>query len=133
MKLQIDAVMVNRREEIGAAFTAIINGRADGVILEAGIPADPVVELALQQRLPLFSTTRAPVAAGGLMCYSAPFDDIYREAAVYVDKIIKGANPADLPVEQPTKFKLVINMKTAKALGLTVPPILFAQADEVIE
>ena len=133
LSLQINAVMVNRREEIGAAFTAIINARADGVILEAGIPADPVVELTLQQRLPLFSTTRAPVEAGALMCYSAPFDDIYRAAAVYVDKIIKGANPADLPVEQPTKFELVINMKTAKALGLTVPPILFAQADEVIE
>ena len=133
LSLQTDALMVNRREEIEAAFTAIINARADGIILQASIPADPVVDLALQHRLPLFSATRPSVEAGALMCYTARYDDLYRAAAVYVDKILKGAKPADLPVEQPTRFELVINLKTAKVLGLTVPQSLLTQADEVIE
>jgi len=77
--------------------------------------------------------TRSFAEAGGLISYSPDFDDLFRQAAVYVDKILRGANPGDLPVQQPAKFKMVVNLKTAEALGLTVPPALLAQADEVIE
>jgi putative tryptophan/tyrosine transport system substrate-binding protein len=89
-------------------------------------------ELALQHRVPAVSVPRWFADHGGLMSYS-DICGLFRKAAVYVDKILKGAQPADLPVEQPTRFQLVINMKTAKALGLTVPPTLLARADEVIE
>ena len=92
-----------------------------------------LADLAVQNRLPSMYTNRPHVEAGGLMCYAPNFSDLWRRAATYVDKILKGAKPADLPVEQPTKFELVINLKTAKALGLTVPPSLLARADEVIE
>ena len=92
-----------------------------------------IVDLAAQNRLPSMYASRNYVESGGLMCYGPNFADLYRRAAGYVDKILKGAKAADLPVEQPTKFELVINRKAANALGLTVPPMLLAQADEVIE
>jgi ABC-type uncharacterized transport system substrate-binding protein len=98
-----------------------------------GIHRARLAHLAALNRLPTMYTNRPHVEAGGLMCYGPNFSDLWRRAATYVDKILKGAKPADLPVEQPTKFELVINLKTANALGLTVPPSLLARADEVIE
>jgi putative ABC transport system substrate-binding protein len=88
--------------------------------------------LAIKHRLPTMSNFKDAVEAGGLMSYSPNWDDLYRRGAIYVDKILKGAKPADLPVEQATKFELVINLKT-KVLGLTIPPSLLARADQVIE
>jgi putative ABC transport system substrate-binding protein len=92
-----------------------------------------LVEFATKHRLALMSGSRETTAAGGAISISANFLELYERAAPYVDKIIKGANPANLPVEQPTKFQVVLNMKTARALGLTVSPTLLASADEVIE
>ncbi len=93
----------------------------------------PLAELALKHRLPGVFGTRENVEAGGLMSYGADLNDLYRRAALYVDKILKGVKPADLPVEQASKYELIINLKTANALGLTIPPTLLARADEVIE
>jgi putative tryptophan/tyrosine transport system substrate-binding protein len=91
-----------------------------------------IVDFAIKNRLPSMCEGRNFVEAGGLMCYSANFGEAYRRAAYYVDKILKGAKPADLPVEQPTKFEFVINLKTAKQIGLTIPPNVLARADKVI-
>src|SRR5262249_11377794 len=95
--------------------------------------ANQVAELASRSRLPLMSPFHEIAVAGGLMSYGPSISDLFRRQALYVEKILRGAKPADLPVEQPIKFELVINLKTAKALGLTVPPSLLARADEVIE
>jgi putative ABC transport system substrate-binding protein len=92
-----------------------------------------VVDLAAQSRLPAMFWVKDYVAAGGLLSYGASYPDLFRRAATYVDKILKGAKPADLPMEQPTKFELVINLKTAKALGITIPPHLLVLADEVLQ
>jgi putative ABC transport system substrate-binding protein len=131
--LQINPVLVDGQQEVETAFAAMAKERVGAVIMQSSLPENSVVRLALQHRLPLISTTRSAVDGGALMSYAGRLTDAYREAAVYVDKILRGAKPADLPVQQPTKFELVINLKTAKALGLTVPPALLARADEVIE
>jgi putative ABC transport system substrate-binding protein len=92
-----------------------------------------IAAFATQQHLPSVFAERESVMAGGLMSYGPSLPDLYRRAATYVDKILKGTKPADLPVEQPLKFELVLNLKTAQALGLTIPPIVLFQADEVLQ
>jgi ABC-type uncharacterized transport system substrate-binding protein len=125
--------------EIDSAFAAMTRERAGALLvlldptLAARLQRARIAELAARSRLPAMYALRLHVDAGGLMAYGADIFDLYRRCAIYVDKILKGAKPADLPVEQPTKFELVINLKTAKALGLTIPPSLLQRADEVIE
>jgi putative ABC transport system substrate-binding protein len=111
--------------------------KVEAVIVQNSAPTQAnlrlTVELAAQHRLPAIYASKEFVDAGGLVTYGVSYPDLYRRAAAYVDKIFKGAKPSDLPIEQPTKFELVLNLKTAKALGLTVPPGLLVAADEVIE
>jgi putative tryptophan/tyrosine transport system substrate-binding protein len=127
---------VREAGDIEAAFKAAMAARADALAVPASpllfVQARRVTELAARYQLPTIYELRPFVEAGGLMSYSADLDDIWRHAASYVDKILKGAKPADLPVEQPTKFEFVINLKTAKALGLAMPQSLLLRADEVI-
>jgi putative ABC transport system substrate-binding protein len=125
--------------EIDSAFAAMTRKRAGAllVLLDPTLARAPqrerIAELAARSRLPAMYALRLHVEAGGLMAYGADVFDLYRRCGVYVDKILKGAKPGDLPIEQPTKFDLVINLKTAKALGLTIPPSVLARADQVIE
>jgi putative tryptophan/tyrosine transport system substrate-binding protein len=131
--ITINPVRISNGDEFEAAFVAMEKDPPDAVIVQPSLPSKRAAQLALEKRVPAVSVPRWFAEEGGLMSYSARFPDLYRKAAVYVDKILKGAKPADLPVEQPTIFELVINLKTAKALGLEVPPALLARADKIIE
>jgi putative tryptophan/tyrosine transport system substrate-binding protein len=135
--LQLQRVPAGVADDYEQAFAAITEGGASAVL----VLGDPIfwnhqariVKLATEVRLPAMFPQSEYIGAGGLMSYGASVGESFRRAAIYVDKILKGAKPADLPVEQPTKFELVINLRTAKALGITIPPTLLARADEVIE
>jgi putative tryptophan/tyrosine transport system substrate-binding protein len=135
--IEVQSLEVRGPDDLDGAFEAARKQRPDAMIAVD----DPltlsyrkrIADFATGQRLPSLSGFREFVEVGGLISYGANLDDVYRRSAGYVDKILKGAKPADLPVEQPTKFDLVINLTTAKALGVTVPPSLLARADEVIE
>jgi putative ABC transport system substrate-binding protein len=129
----IEPIMIQSTAELDPAFTAMEKERPDAAIVQPSLPIKRVAELAIKSRIPAMSFIRDFANEGGLMSYGSEEADAYRKAAVYVDKILKGAKPADLPVQQPTKFELVVNLKTAKALGLTIPPLILARADEVIE
>jgi putative tryptophan/tyrosine transport system substrate-binding protein len=134
--MQVDTLEIQRAEDIARAFAALKSGaQALYVCGDALITANRIriITLALGARLPTIYPDRAFLEAGGLMSYGADIADLFRRAGDYVDKILRGAKPADLPVEQPTKFDLTINLVTAQALGLTIPPMLLARADEVIE
>jgi putative ABC transport system substrate-binding protein len=123
--------------EFDGAYAAMANERVGALFIFGdpmlGVHRARLADLAMQYRLPSMHTNRPHVEAGGLMCYGPSFSDLWRRAAAYVDKILKGARPADLPVEQPTKFELIINLKTAKAIGVEIPQSMLLRADEVIE
>jgi ABC-type uncharacterized transport system substrate-binding protein len=135
--LQLNVVKASSERELDTTFAAIANSGASGLIIAADPlftgRRDQIVALALRHAVPTSYAERESVLAGGLMSYAASFTDSFRQVGVLVGRILKGAKPEDLPVVQPTKFELVINLKTAKALGLTVPPTMLTQADEVIE
>jgi putative ABC transport system substrate-binding protein len=137
--LRVEASPLNVRDagEIERAVAAFARAPNGGLIVTGGAPTalhrDLIITLAARHKLPAVYVERSFVAAGGLMSYGPDFNDQYRRAAGYVDRILKGEKPADLPVQAPTKYETVLNLKTAKALGLTVPPNLLATADEVIE
>src|SRR5215831_15176052 len=135
--VQLRVLGARSPNDLDAAFTAITGERADALL----VLADPffrthrarIADFAAKSRLPLVSGEREQTEVGGLMSYGPSRLDIFRRAATYVDKILKGAKPADLPVEQPTQFELVINLRTAKALGLTIPQTLLTRADEILQ
>ncbi len=134
--LEVIVLEIRKREDVASAFAAL-SGRAEALY----IAADPLINasrtqilvLAVAARLPTIYNAKEFAQAGGLMSYGPDVQDLFRRGAEYVDKILRGAKPADIPVEQPTKFELVINLKTAKALGLSIPQMLLATADEAIE
>jgi putative ABC transport system substrate-binding protein len=138
LHMELQSVELYRAEDLEPAFLAVTNGRAQALIVPPGNPVavarrDEVTSLAQRSRLPSIYGLREYVDHGGLISYGPSIADLFRRAAIFVDRILKGAKPADLSVEQPAKFELVINLKTAKALGLTIPPSLLRRADEVIQ
>jgi putative ABC transport system substrate-binding protein len=137
LRVKLQYLEVQNADEIEAAFRAAVKEHADAVLVLGSqvvtSHAKQFAETAAKNRLPAMFWSPEFVEAGGLMTYSVSITDLFRRSAVYVDKILKGAKPADLPIEQPTKFELVINLKTAKQIGLTIPPNVLARADRVIK
>jgi len=135
--LRVQPVPVRSAAEYDSAFTAIVGERADAVLVLSTplfiAGATRLAELCLAHKLPSLFGPKHHVQQGGLMSYSPDRADLWRRGAIYVDKILRGIDPADLPVQQPTKFELAINLKTAKSIGLTIPPAFLARADEVVE
>jgi ABC-type uncharacterized transport system substrate-binding protein len=136
MGVQLQALEVRRSAELESAFRSATKAKADGVLILPTAVLTPllkrIADLAISNRLPTMFATSQYMDAGGLMSYGPDHSDLSRRAAIYVDKILKGAKPADLPVERPMKFELFINLKTAKQIGLTIPPNVLARADKVI-
>ncbi|MGA9440804.1 MAG: ABC transporter substrate-binding protein, partial [Pseudolabrys sp.] len=136
-RVELTSVNIRDEPEIERAIAAFGRSSNVGLVVTPSGSAlrhrDLIVALAARHKLPAVYFERSYVAVGGLVSYGADFVDLYRQAAGYVDRILKGEKPADLPVQAPTKLQLVINVKTAKALGLTIPPAVLARADEVIE
>jgi putative ABC transport system substrate-binding protein len=137
LKVKLQYLNIQSLKDIEAAFQAVAKERANGALFRVAGPVvyphrARIAELAVKGRLPAIYERAVEVEAGGLMSYGTNFDDLYRRAAIYVDKILKGAKPADLPVEQPMKFEFIINLKAAKQIGLTMPPNVLARADRVI-
>jgi putative tryptophan/tyrosine transport system substrate-binding protein len=133
--LQFEPILIGGPSEFRSAFAIMAKAQAQAVIVQTFFDPhrDILIELAAKYRIAYMASSREVTAAGGLVSMVADLPLLYERAAFYVDKILKGAKPADLPVEQPTKFDVAINMKTAKALGLTISPTLLAQVDEVID
>jgi putative ABC transport system substrate-binding protein len=136
LRLQALAIAVKSRDDLGDALSEITRERADALFVSQVMSPTArrqLLSFTAKSRLPTMFANRDYVPDGGLMSYSPSRPELFRQTAVYVDKILKGAKPTDLPVEQPTKFELVINLKTAKAIGLTIPPSVLGRADQVIE
>jgi len=133
LSLEIAPIMVRETSEFAAAFRDMVKRRTDFVIVQPSLQRRIAAEMALQHQLPAVSPQGTFPPEGGLMSYSAILADLQRESAVYVDKILKGARPADLPVQLPTKFELIVNLKTATALGIKFPHSVLLRADKVIE
>jgi putative ABC transport system substrate-binding protein len=137
LKVAVQSVPVRGPSELESAFATMMRERPDAFMMTADpvhlLHTNWIVDFVNRRRLPAMYQVRESVLAGGLMSYGANRADLFRRAATYVDKILKGARPADLPVEEPTRFELVINLKTARALGLTLPSPVLSQADEVIQ
>jgi putative ABC transport system substrate-binding protein len=136
--VRLQALRVERPDDFVTAFAEAQKNRADALIVSSSalfyVHRTRLVDFAAKHRLPtIYHQSEFVVGSGGLMAYGPDFHDLFRRSATYVDKILKGAKPGDLPVQQPTKFELVINLKTAKALGLTIPPSVLGRADQVIE
>ena len=126
-------VMIHRLDELDNAFTTMERERADAVVIQGSLAVKSVIDMAIKYRMPSASTARAFAEIGGLMSFGADGPTSFRHGAKFVHRILQGRQPRDLPIEQPTKFELVINLKTAKLIGLEIPPTLLARADEVIE
>ena len=135
--MQLRFVRVGAPGELDRAFSTLTTGRADALVVFPSTmlftERRRIVALTTKHRLPAMFNAREYAELGGLMAYGANVADLFRRSATYVDRILQGAKPGDLPIEQPIKFELVINRKTAKALGLTIPPSLLDRADQVIE
>jgi putative ABC transport system substrate-binding protein len=132
--IEIQPIMVpGPDEELDATFATISKGRADAVVIQGSLSTKRIAELALEHRLPAASTTRGFVDAGGLMSYGADGPAIFRHSAKFVQRILQGRQPNDLPIEQPTKFEMVVNLRTAKAMGLTIPESFLLRADALLE
>jgi putative ABC transport system substrate-binding protein len=133
MGIDIQVVMLAGIDSFEAAMAGAVANGIDAAIVQPTLPREPIINLVQKYRLPAVSGNRAFADAGGLLSYAGSLADRYRNAAPYVDRLLKGAKPEDLPVQQPTKFELVINLRSAKMLGLSIPPTLLARADEVLE
>jgi ABC-type uncharacterized transport system substrate-binding protein len=131
--IEVEPIMTRPGQRLEPAFETLTGKRVDGLLIQGSIAHKETLDLAIKHRLPALTSIRLGPPLGALMSYGSDYLTLARESAVYVDKILKGAKPADLPVAFPTKFLLIINLKTAKALGLEIPPTLIARADEVIE